>query len=502
MDTPRFESIIRGLQEIITNPITIKFINSFSVDESARQRIRQIDYTNYASFIHIKENWYTLRPAEELSKLIPRTDDITTKWFLFLYSIASVNDIYMNYIYKYADERIKKYWRHPNRIYAPRLDRGAELDHILDGLINLDAFKEKLGFHDDYMWPECRQGIILFCLSAGYHWNNARDYVTREICDRGVGMPISLSLAYYVSVLTGKDFYDSLHDLMKSNGTKAALDDIITMAKAEKLRQQLIAEKKSLLEQLSKKEEAIRQQDTALDIVCKNFGSGTSEEELNERISNCNKNSSREVLYKAESIVNRTLSFTDEFKSSEEKKLLISNLSSHYDIILSSREVESICYIEDLVNAINDHRYFIELFKSSLFYDHPIEVTSGNVLYDLNAKVEEIRHIYGENIDFSNVRCIDDIRRSVINAHPEFADLAGIIIEKLGIDPSELQDSASFQNDLGADSLDIVEIIMDIEKKFDIEISDEEAGDKISTVGDARLFIYEKLREKAESINH
>ena len=500
MNTTRLESIIRGLQEIITSPITLKFINSFSVDETARQRIRQIDYTNYCSFIHIKENWFTLRPAEELSKLIPRTDDITTKWYLFLYSIASVNDIYRNYIYKYADERIKKHWPNPNNIHAPRLDRGAELDNILDGLIDLDAFKEKLWLND-YEWLECRPGIILFCLSAGYHWNNARGYVTREICDRGVGMPIILSLAYYVSVLTGKDFYDSLHDLMASNRTPKALADIITMAKAERLRQQLIAEKESLLEQLSKKEEAIRQQDTALDIAYHSYGLNSSEEELNERINHCNKNSSREVLYKAESIVNRTLSFIDEFKSSEEKELLISNLSNHYNIILSSREVESICHIEELVNAINDHRYFIELFKSSLCYNHPIEVTSRNESYDLDTKIDEIRHIYGENIDFNNVRCIEDIRRSVMNALPKFADLAAIIIERLGIDPSELQDDASWK-DLGADSLDFVEIIMDIEKKFNINISDEEAADKISTVGDARHFIYEKLREKAESINH
>lgn len=499
MNTPHYETIVRALQEIITNPITIKLINSFSVDETARQRIRQIDYTNYWSFIHIKENWFTLRPAEELSKLIPRTDDITTKWFLFLYSIASVNDIYRNYIYNYADERIKKHWPNPNNIHAPRLDRKAELDNIFDGLIDLDAFKEKLGFND-YGWSGCRQGIILFCLSAGYHWNNARGYVPREICDRGVGMPIILSLAHYVSVLTGKDFYDSLHDLLASNRTPKALADIITMAKAERLRQQLIAEKESLLEQLSKKEEAIRQQDTALDIACHSYGLNNSEEELNERINHCNKNSSREVLYKAESIVNRTLSFIDEFKSSEEKELLISNLSSHYNIILSSREVESICNIEELVNAVNDHRYFIELFKASLFYNHPIEVTSRNELYDLATKIEEIRKIYGGNIDFSNVRCIEDIRRSVMDALPGFVDLAGIIIEKLGIDPSELHDNASL-NDLGADSLDIVDIIMDIEKKFDIEISDEEAADMISTVGDARVFIYKKLQEKAESIN-
>lgn len=71
-----------------------------------------------------------------------------------------------------------------------------------------------------------------------------------------------------------------------------------------------------------------------------------------------------------------------------------------------------------------------------------------------------------------------------------------IILEKLGVDPEEVVDSANFSNDLGADSLDIVELVMDFEKAFDIEISDEDAGDNISTVGDAIKFIEEKVNSK------
>lgn len=71
-----------------------------------------------------------------------------------------------------------------------------------------------------------------------------------------------------------------------------------------------------------------------------------------------------------------------------------------------------------------------------------------------------------------------------------------IIVEKLGVDPEEVVDSANFSNDLGADSLDIVELIMDFEKAFDIEISDEDASDNISTVGDAIKFIEEKVNSK------
>ena len=72
-------------------------------------------------------------------------------------------------------------------------------------------------------------------------------------------------------------------------------------------------------------------------------------------------------------------------------------------------------------------------------------------------------------------------------------DVKAIIVEKLGVDPSEVKDTASFQNDLGADSLDIVELIMDFEKKFGIQIPDDEASDKITTVGDAIKYIEEKV---------
>ena len=68
------------------------------------------------------------------------------------------------------------------------------------------------------------------------------------------------------------------------------------------------------------------------------------------------------------------------------------------------------------------------------------------------------------------------------------AKVKEIIVEKLGVDESEVKSEASFANDLGADSLDTVELIMDFEKEFGISIPDE-AAEKISTVGDAIAFI-------------
>jgi acyl carrier protein len=63
-----------------------------------------------------------------------------------------------------------------------------------------------------------------------------------------------------------------------------------------------------------------------------------------------------------------------------------------------------------------------------------------------------------------------------------------IIVDKLGVDEKEVTPTASFTNDLGADSLDTVELIMEFEKEFNIAIPDEQA-EKISTVGDAISYI-------------
>ena len=68
-----------------------------------------------------------------------------------------------------------------------------------------------------------------------------------------------------------------------------------------------------------------------------------------------------------------------------------------------------------------------------------------------------------------------------------------IIVDKLGIEESEITDSASFTNDLGADSLDTVELIMEFEKEFNVSIPDEEA-EKIQTVGDAVAYLNDNVK--------
>lgn len=68
-----------------------------------------------------------------------------------------------------------------------------------------------------------------------------------------------------------------------------------------------------------------------------------------------------------------------------------------------------------------------------------------------------------------------------------------IIVDKLGVDESEVTPDASFTNDLGADSLDTVELIMEFEKEFNIGIPDDQA-ESISTVGEAIKYIEENAK--------
>lgn len=67
-------------------------------------------------------------------------------------------------------------------------------------------------------------------------------------------------------------------------------------------------------------------------------------------------------------------------------------------------------------------------------------------------------------------------------------EVKAIVVEQLNVNEDEVKEEAKFVDDLGADSLDVVELVMALEEKFDIEIPDEDA-EKIATVGDAMKYI-------------
>jgi len=73
--------------------------------------------------------------------------------------------------------------------------------------------------------------------------------------------------------------------------------------------------------------------------------------------------------------------------------------------------------------------------------------------------------------------------------------IKSVIAEQLGVKPEEVTDQAKFVDDLGADSLDTVELVMALEEEYGVEIPDEDA-EKLTTVGEAIKYIEEKLASK------
>jgi len=73
-----------------------------------------------------------------------------------------------------------------------------------------------------------------------------------------------------------------------------------------------------------------------------------------------------------------------------------------------------------------------------------------------------------------------------------FEDVRDVIVKELNVPESKVTESATYQGDLGADSLDVVELVMAFEERFDIEIPEEDA-EKIQTVGETVKYISEKL---------
>jgi acyl carrier protein len=76
-----------------------------------------------------------------------------------------------------------------------------------------------------------------------------------------------------------------------------------------------------------------------------------------------------------------------------------------------------------------------------------------------------------------------------------FEQVKDVIVDLLGVDPSEVKPEARFREDLGADSLDLVELIMEVEERFQTTISDEDAQ-QLATVGDAVAYVDKLLAAK------
>ncbi len=92
------------------------------------------------------------------------------------------------------------------------------------------------------------------------------------------------------------------------------------------------------------------------------------------------------------------------------------------------------------------------------------------------------------NAETANTEKAKTQKETSMSVSPKVKD---IIVEQLGVDPEKVKSEASFIDDLGADSLDIVELVMAMEEEFDLEIPDEDA-EKLKTVNDVQTYLTAK----------
>ena len=95
---------------------------------------------------------------------------------------------------------------------------------------------------------------------------------------------------------------------------------------------------------------------------------------------------------------------------------------------------------------------------------------------------------------FRKERKNNNLKTKIMTKEEIVKQVKDIIVDKLGVEESAVTESASFTNDLGADSLDTVELLMEFERVFEIKIPDEETSG-IATVGDAIAKVAEKIGE-------
>jgi len=133
-----------------------------------------------------------------------------------------------------------------------------------------------------------------------------------------------------------------------------------------------------------------------------------------------------------------------------------------------------------------------------------------NELYNqefIGSNIEDIRPVRGKADVVNEIltgvieikKAIDKVVEKIDNDYTTIGTIRKIvhqiIVDKLGVDDAEVTDGANFRDDLGADSLDTVELIMEFESYFRIEIRDEDA-EKIRTVGDAVDALYKFLNKR------
>jgi acyl carrier protein len=488
-----------GLARLISDPKMQELIHQYPVDDKTRDRIRTKDFSGQSTFFCKGPSMATIEPARYLAKAVIDLDDETIKWFLLLYSVSSAREQFDTLFFSHFGERAL------SCLGVSRFYHGGEFDlrtdngiaKLVDGVIDVSEIVSRCE-PDSCRWyfsrsDELSQAISLFALSAGFDYLEDIESFPKKLLERSKDLPFILVSSEYISLMTGEDYADVFKNELHNHGVVGCLDDLYLMVEKENARMRLEKEKLSLEDRLNKKMESIRQQETAIEVLADSFGLDFSESAVQARISKCNDKEHRDILYKFESISGKKLSFLDDISETGLPIPFVDLIKNEYRVIISEKEILGIKTVENLADCIITHKRFIEHFVTAVQQEEAIEPLRDDDPYDLETRIEETEMFYHSKVDKEQIHSIDDLRLYVTGNDLLMQKIVSALVEQLGVEPEDVTMESNFCNDLGADSLDSIELLMNAEREYGIKIPDEETA-SIATVRDLYNVIVEKMQ--------
>lgn len=477
-----------GLSKILKDERFHKLVSDFHLSNHGRERFRMKDYDTLMPQVFF--NIYDPKhfPGDIVSDFIYTTSEFHIKWYLLFDSLSKTMDLYESYIGHHLDEGLRSgmrlCWEEFDLHRIPEEERTRLLSSILAG-IGISNLRRVSQITSD--------SIALFVLTAGYYYQIVHEIIS-DIISKRVDLPFILASSLYTYIVTGADIYDTIRQQLANCGKEDALDDVLLMCKKNREMRRLEQEKRELLYKISQIDEEYRKQETAGEIISQMLDQDIPASQIEQRIEKCNSPFYRELLYKFEKKTGQRLSFIDSLNQKGISPQIRQAIAEEYRVIFSEKEQETIDTIEDFISTILLHKDFIERTFDLKSRTNPI--ISADDPYDVKTRAKEIARKWGTAINIDSINSVADIYDAVASRDELAMRLRVAISEKLDVDISEVTETASLSYDLGADSLDIVELIMDLEKEYGIEIPDETWTD-VYTIGDIIRTIKRLLNESS-----
>ena len=474
------EKALNGLSALFHMYNNTSFLHKYSVTEKTANCNIEC-----SCFFYIKHSYETCYPIEYLDNYFWHRRferEFVFKFFILVKCISTVADIWNEKIHKYLDLDIKSRWniynyenRHNIRVdlrpFDETNDSRRQIYDLVNQIYDLDFYLSNCCQQEDF-----KAAVSLTLLTAGYHFYNDNDKSSF----------LAIAESMYQSIITGEDFYEIYRD-----HTCVSVDVLLAMVQKNITLQNLALEKSHLELLIQENIEKQRQQETAGEIISSMLDSSVSQEVIRDRINKCNSKQYRDILYRIESIKGKKVSILAPINDSNITLQDLGAVKDEFGVCFSTQEEEKINTVEQFIDTISAHIHFIDMFKDAILNRTDLYSFADDADYDLESKIKELEQIFRLNVDRTKVLSLDALYKYILDVNPILNKLVSIIVDKLDVRPSEVTMEAYFTKDLGADSLDYVELIMDFETAFDITISDEEA-EKISKVGDAYNYIISK----------